>query len=84
MKPAKQVGHEEALITGLQAGNEADFQQAVRLYTPGMLAVARYFLDHANSEEVVQDCWVSVIGAIQKFEGRSGLKTWLHRIVANR
>lgn len=84
MKTAELEGHEEALITGLQAGNEADFQQAVRLYTPGMLAVARFYLDHANAEEVVQDCWVSVIGAIQKFEGRSGLKTWLHRIVANR
>jgi len=42
MKPAKLEGQEEALIAGLPAGNEADFQQAVRLYTPGMLAVARY------------------------------------------
>jgi RNA polymerase sigma-70 factor (ECF subfamily) len=49
-----------------------------------MLAVARFYLDEAAAEDVVQDCWVAVIDAIQKFEGRSGLKTWLHRIVANR
>ncbi|HBC35335.1 MAG TPA: RNA polymerase sigma factor [Marinobacter adhaerens] len=49
-----------------------------------MLAVARFYLDHSSAEEAVQDCWVKVIDAIHGFEGRSGLKTWLHRVVANR
>lgn len=75
---------EQALIEGLKAGRNDDYQRAVRTYTPGMLAVARFYLDPSNAEEIVQDCWVSVIDAIHKFEGRSGLKTWLHRIVANR
>lgn len=75
---------EQALIEGLKAGRNDDYQQAVRTYTPGMLAVARFYLDSSNAEEIVQDCWVTVIDAIHKFEGRSGLKTWLHRIVANR
>ncbi|TYC56720.1 RNA polymerase sigma factor [Marinobacter sp. BW6] len=75
---------EQALIEGLKARNDQSYQEAVRTYTSGMLAVARFYLDHSSSEEIVQDCWVTVIDAIQKFEGRSGLKTWLHRIVANR
>ncbi|SNC61084.1 RNA polymerase sigma-70 factor, ECF subfamily [Marinobacter sp. es.048] len=75
---------EQALIEGLQARNDQSYQEAVRTYTSGMLAVARFYLDHSSAEEIVQDCWVTVIDAIQKFEGRSGLKTWLHRIVANR
>lgn len=75
---------EQALIEGLKAGRNDDYQRAVRTYTPGMLAVARFYLDPSNAEEIVQDCWVTVIDAIHKFEGRSGLKTWLHRIVANR
>lgn len=75
---------EQALIEGLKAGRNDDYQQAVRTYTPGMLAVARFYLDSSNAEEIVQDCWVTVIDAIHRFEGRSGLKTWLHRIVANR
>ncbi|MBU2952799.1 RNA polymerase sigma factor [Marinobacter sp. F3R08] len=75
---------EAALIESLKAGDNQSFQEAVRTFTPGMLAVARFYLDHSSAEEVVQDCWVSVIDAIQRFEGRSGLKTWLHRIVANR
>jgi RNA polymerase sigma-70 factor (ECF subfamily) len=75
---------EAALIEGLRTGNNQCYQEAVRSYTPGMLAVARFYLDHSSAEEIVQDCWVTVIDAVQKFEGRSGLKTWLHRIVANR
>jgi len=75
---------EAALIEGLKTGNNQCYQEAVRNYTPGMLAVGRFYLDHSSAEEIVQDCWVTVIDAVQKFEGRSGLKTWLHRIVANR
>ncbi|WP_031209635.1 RNA polymerase sigma factor [Marinobacter sp. EVN1] len=76
--------HEQALVCGLRDGDNLAFQEAVRSFTPGMLAVARFYLDETAAEDVVQDCWVAVIDAIQKFEGRSGLKTWLHRIVANR
>ncbi|WP_353050315.1 RNA polymerase sigma factor [Marinobacter sp. C7] len=68
----------------LKAQDDQAFHEAVSTYTPGMLAVARFYLDPSTAEEVVQDCWVTVVDAIGKFEGRSGLKTWLHRIVANR
>lgn len=84
METATHQTDEDLLIQGLKSGNEADFQKAVRLYTPGMMAVARFYLDNAAAEEAVQDCWVTVISAIHKFEARSGLKTWLHSIVANR
>ncbi|WP_339801373.1 RNA polymerase sigma factor [uncultured Marinobacter sp.] len=80
----EQSVEERDLVAALQAGNQKAYQQAVRKYSPGMLAVARYYLDYASAEDVVQDTWVNVVEAIRKFEGRSGLKTWLHRIVANR
>ncbi|MGP4846159.1 RNA polymerase sigma factor [Marinobacter sp. 1Y8] len=75
---------EESLIEDLKRGDSKAYRKAVREYSPGMLAVARFYLDHSSAEEVVQDCWVTVIDAVHKFERRSGLKTWLHRIVANR
>ena len=75
---------EDHLIAGLRSGDQSAFQNAVRTYTPGMMAVARYYLDPSSAEEAVQDCWITVIDAIEEFEGRSTLKTWLHRIVANR
>lgn len=85
MDAAVQTDTQQVLIERLKNRDSAAYQHAVRSYSPGMLAVARFYLnDAASAEEVVQDCWVTVIEAIRQFEGRSGLKTWLHRFVANR
>lgn len=84
MNNAVQTETEISLIEALKQGDQSAYKRAVRAYSPGMLAVARFYLDNSSAEEIVQDCWVTVIDAIQTFEGRAGLKTWLHRIVANR
>jgi RNA polymerase sigma-70 factor (ECF subfamily) len=49
-----------------------------------MLRVA---LSHVSSravaEEVVQDAWLGVLKGLDRFEGRSTLKTWILRILTN-
>ncbi len=48
-----------------------------------LLTVARAIAGSSVADEVVQESWISVLRALPKFEGRSTLKTWITRIVAN-
>jgi RNA polymerase sigma-70 factor (ECF subfamily) len=43
-----------------------------------------YVPNLAVAEEVVQESWLGVVRGIERFEGRSSLKTWLYTIVMNR
>jgi RNA polymerase sigma-70 factor (ECF subfamily) len=50
-----------------------------------MLRVAQMYVpSRAVAEEVVQETWLGVLNGIDRFEGRSTLKTWIFRILVNR
>lgn len=75
---------EAELVTRLRAGDERSFEKLVESYHGTMLAVARtYVKSRAVAEEVVQDAWVGMLNGLDRFEGRSSLKTWILRIVVN-
>lgn len=82
------TGGEDAdrrLLERLRSGDEAAFSELVRRYSPLLLRVARmYTPSQAVAEEVVQETWLGVVQGLERFEGRSSLKTWLFRIAANR
>jgi RNA polymerase sigma-70 factor (ECF subfamily) len=75
---------DEQLVAALRAGDEAAFSAVVREWHSAMLRVARIFTpSRAVAEEVVQETWLRVLGALDRFEGRSSLKTWVFRILVN-
>ena len=75
---------ERELVAALRARNEAAFAQLVELYTPAMLRLARLYVPtRALAEEVVQEAWLGLLSGIDRFEGRSSLKTWIFRILVN-
>jgi RNA polymerase sigma-70 factor (ECF subfamily) len=79
------VDGEAELITRLRAGDEAAFAELVDRYHAPLLRLAMTFVPSAAvAQEVVQDTWIGVIRGIDRFEGRSSLKTWLFRILGNR
>ena len=76
---------DDALLLGLRAGDRDAFAQLVRRHAGALLRFARSFVrDPSLVEEVVQDTWVAALDGLESFEGRSSLRTWLFRILANR
>jgi RNA polymerase sigma-70 factor (ECF subfamily) len=78
-------GTEDAvLLSALRAGDEAAFSALVRRYHAPMVRVALSFVSSTSvAEEVVQEAWVGVLRGLERFEGRSSLKTWIFRILTN-
>src|SRR5829696_8958055 len=75
---------EAELIARLRDGDERAFETLVDRHYNTMLAVARgYVKSRAVAEEVVQEAWLGVLKGLDRFEGRSSLRTWIIRIVAN-
>jgi RNA polymerase sigma-70 factor, ECF subfamily len=73
-----------ALVERLRGGDETAFITLVEQLEPVMLRVARmYVSSHAVAEEVVQEAWLGIVKGLDRFEGRSSLRTWMCRIVAN-
>ena len=57
----------------------------VARWSPSMLRVARMYVpSQAVAEEVVQEAWLGVLTGIDRFEGRSSLRTWVFSILVNR
>lgn len=76
---------ESELLTRLRAGDEQAFADLVARYHPAMVRLALLHVrSRAVAEEVAQDAWLGLLRGIDRFEGRSTLRTWLFRIVVNR
>jgi RNA polymerase sigma-70 factor, ECF subfamily len=73
------------LLARLRLGDDAAFLELVDRYSPVMMRIAlTYVRVPSIAEEVVQDAWIGALRSLERFEGRSTLRTWLLRILANR
>jgi RNA polymerase sigma-70 factor (ECF subfamily) len=73
-----------ALVERLRAGDEAAFMTLVREHQAPMLRIARMYVSTlAVAEEVVGDAWLGILRGLDRFEGRSSLRTWMYRILVN-
>jgi len=79
------VTDEALLVERLRAGDEAAFAALVQAHHRSMLRLARSVVGSpAVAADVVQDTWLAVVRGVERFEGRSSLKTWLFHILLNR
>lgn len=75
---------DDELVAALRAGDEAAFAQLVDELTPGLMRLAlMHVASRAVAEDVVADTWLAVVKGIDRFEGRSALRTWIFQILLN-
>ena len=80
--PRPPAGNEEQLVAALRNGNEQAFATLVDRYHMSLLRLAMaHVSDRAIAEEIVQETWLALVRGIDRFEGRSSLKTWLFRVL---
>ena len=72
------------LVEALRRGDEDAYAGLVEELTPALTRLAMAHVpSRAVAEEVVQDTWVGVINGIDRFQGRSALRTWIFQILLN-
>jgi RNA polymerase sigma-70 factor (ECF subfamily) len=75
---------ESELVARLRAHDDQAFEQLVRTHGPRLLKVARRLVgNEEDARDTLQSAYLSAYRAIDRFDGRSLLSTWLHRIVVN-
>jgi RNA polymerase sigma-70 factor (ECF subfamily) len=78
------VTDDAELLASLRRGEESAFAALIDAYSSPLLRLAMIYTgSRAVAEEVVQDTWLAVLRGIDRFEGRSSLKTWLYKILTN-
>ena len=74
-----------AVVEALRRGDENAFATLIDRYHTTLLRLAMsYVATREQAEDVVQETWLGVLNGVDRFEGRSSLKTWIFRILVNR
>jgi len=78
------VDEDRAQLERLRAGDAQAFEELVAGYDGTLRRVALTFVrTPAAADEVVQETWLNVVRGLDGFEGRSSLRTWIFKILAN-
>jgi RNA polymerase sigma-70 factor (ECF subfamily) len=76
--------NDQRLLAALRRGDENAFRTLVDEHGPFLMRLALMQVpSRAIAEEVVQDTWLAVLNGIDRFEGRSSLRTWIASILLN-
>ena len=83
-RPPSADADEQLLRSGLIDRDETALARVLDRLFPAMLRLSMYHTrSRAAAEEIVQETWLAAIRGIDRFEGRSSLKTWLFHILRN-
>jgi RNA polymerase sigma-70 factor, ECF subfamily len=78
------MSEEVALIRRVQAHDEIAFREIVDRYQPKVFSIIYAMLHNANdAEDIAQQVFAKIYFSIRRFDLRSSLLTWIHRITVN-
>ena len=73
------------LVARLRRRDESAFRELIERYHMSLVRLAReYVSTQQAAEDAAQETWLGVLQGIDRFEGRSSLRTWIFRILMNR
>src|SRR5690554_469865 len=72
------------IVSRVLMGEVALYEIIIRRYNPYLFRIGRtYAFNHADTEDLMQETYLSAYSSLNKFENRSSFKTWLVRIMLN-
>ena len=86
MKVENQLGQytDVEVIQQVINGNDELYEILIRRYNSFLYRIGRtYKFNHQDTEDLMQECYISVYRNLSKFENRSSFKTWITRIMLN-
>jgi RNA polymerase sigma-70 factor, ECF subfamily len=71
-------------LEAVRSGDQKVFEELTRRHYRAMLRIAMaYVRDREAADDVIQEAWVTFLTTLDRFEGRSSLRTWLFGILTN-
>lgn len=75
---------DDIIVERAQGGNAEAFRELVERYSPKLFRLAwRLTGDEQTAEDAVQETFLRAYRSLGRFDGRSEVGTWLHRIAVN-
>lgn len=75
---------ETEIVERIVKGEKSLYEIIVRRFNPYLYKVGRSFnYKHEDTQDLMQETFIDAYKNLSKFEGRSGFKTWIIRIMLN-
>jgi len=76
---------DEGIADAINSGEHLLYEVLVRRYNPYLYKIGRsYGFNHEDTEDLMQDSFISAYNHLKQFQNKASLKTWMCRIMLNK
>ncbi len=77
--------NDEEILTRMKSGESALYEILIRRYNPLLYKIGRsYGFYHEDTQDLMQEAYITAYQHLNEFEGKSQWSTWLARIMINK